>query len=106
MKAKYTKGHTPAPWLIEFEEGRFLITDKSDDTYFVAVIRDHFNNAKANAQLIAAAPDLLEACIKSLTIFKGLSDAGKYPELMMAENGGKGFKFLTDTITKATGGQP
>lgn len=55
----------------------------------------------ANAKLIAAAPDLLEACMKTLQYFKNASDAGKYPEFLLQENGGEGFQYLEQAIQKA-----
>jgi hypothetical protein len=58
--------------------------------------------SEPDAKLIAASPELLDACIKSLEVFKQLADAGRYPEPLMAENGGEGLMFLTKAIEKAT----
>lgn len=57
--------------------------------------------SKANAKLISAAPELLQACIKTLQYFKDASDAGKYPEFLLQENGGEGFQYLEQAIQKA-----
>jgi hypothetical protein len=59
--------HTPAPWRIEWhktdERGQNMIY--ADDNIPVAIITVH---NRANAQLIASAPELLEAC-KRIKIF-------------------------------------
>jgi hypothetical protein len=57
---------------------------------------------EANAKLVACAPDLLEACNWALQQFKRLSEEGKYPEHLLAENGGNGFMPLVTAIKKAT----
>ena len=56
----------------------------------------------ANAKLIAAAPDLLEACIWAVDQFKILADKGLYPEHLLTENGGNGVMPLVNAIKKAT----
>jgi hypothetical protein len=47
-----------------------------------------------------AAPDLLAAAEKCLSVFEELADAGNYP-IPLYGNGG--WKFLTDAIAKAKG---
>lgn len=102
--------HTPAPWKIhkpDFETinvvtGSMFICEipksieESEDTEQRNVI------AEANARLIAAAPELLRACEWAVKQFEFLADSGKYPEHMMAHNGGKGYRILIDAIQKAT----
>lgn len=46
--------------------------------------------------------ELVEALIKCQDVFKYLADAGKYPEPLLQENGGEGWKFITDLISKHT----
>ena len=58
---------------------------------------------EANARLIAAAPQLLEACEWALEQFKALADKGIYPKHMLVENGGSGLTVLTKAINKAIG---
>lgn len=89
-----TQKHTPGPWTVYAGNG-YTIEQWDGDA----------KEDAANALLIAAAPDLLEACERCLSIFKQLADAGKYPEIMMAENGGEGFLFLSNAILKAKGGE-
>lgn len=107
---------TPGPWKLN------PLTNPIDPYYYCVYIKtggpetvqhitqvsgSGLNNKdefKANAQLIAAAPELLEACIKAKEVFKQLADADKYPEPLMQDNGGEGMQFLTNAITKALGG--
>ena len=65
MEAK----HTPGPWKIEVElgsrHGEFLIAKDAGDRgrgIAVAETRTGSGSERANARLIAAAPELLEAC--------------------------------------------
>lgn len=55
----------------------------------------------SNAQLMASAPELLEACQKARSIFLELTEQGKYPEMCLAINGGEGLGFLKKAIDKA-----
>lgn len=57
--------------------------------------------SEANARLIAAAPKLLEACKWAVEQFKKLADQGKYPDFMMADNGGNGIMPLVEAIKQA-----
>ena len=53
--------HTPGPWAI-LSESRGAIVTARDGCYDVAIVRDIGNeDNKANARLIAAAPELLQA---------------------------------------------
>ncbi|MGB4498931.1 MAG: hypothetical protein WBI40_09535 [Methylococcaceae bacterium] len=57
---------TPAPWNVK--DGQFhFIVESEDGRCFVEIEKifdDHLNECKANANLIAAAPELLEALIE------------------------------------------
>lgn len=59
--------HTPGPWHYEMDGFQISIGDESTRHDYlkhdrtVAVIRDNSAHAEADARLIAAAPDLLEA---------------------------------------------
>ncbi len=54
--------HTPAPWsLIERQDGSFLVKAGSWDVAHNQHSGVHPERERANAHLIAAAPDLLEA---------------------------------------------
>lgn len=54
--------HTPGPWIIESGVGFYSIICRDGGKYDGATIAHEVCNGEANAQLIAAAPDLLEAC--------------------------------------------
>lgn len=56
-----TAQHTQGPWLISEEQGdNYVISSASNELEICTVWEDP---NKADARLIAAAPDLLEACI-------------------------------------------
>ena len=57
--------HTPAPW--EYNGDGFIVHSRGD-------ICSIDNGNEANARLIAAAPELLAACRKSLPFLRGLRD--------------------------------
>jgi predicted NAD/FAD-dependent oxidoreductase len=85
--------HTPGPWHIEADDGSSpaameeCLAICTDDAHIAFA----FDDQKANARLIAAAPELLEACISALDL---LSD--KYH----AEDGPVG-KMIRAAIAKA-----
>lgn len=57
--------HTPKPWEVvgPFDDGGYVITE-GQDGYTIASVRsdDNASVVRPDAYLIAAAPDLLEAC--------------------------------------------
>ncbi len=62
--------HTPGPWNVNFETGEVLSEAAVIGTIYGAWT-EHLNDpiseeCKANARLIAAAPELLEACKSAL----------------------------------------
>lgn len=57
---------------------------------------------KANEQLISCAPEMLEMLIKCYKQLLLSAEKGQYPEIFLAENGGKGLSEITDLIKKAT----
>jgi len=99
--------HTPGPWNVgddspnEYEGP----TIENIDTVVAVIPIDDINDSspeeRANARLIAAAPDLLDACQHLLEMVAEcqlngvLPDAKKWPAAQAAA-----------AITKATGGQP
>ena len=67
MKTK----HTPGPWTYDGENGLFSVMSNNEDEYGdIARINEYHERtnmtAQANAKLIAAAPELLEACVIAL----------------------------------------
>lgn len=69
-------------------------------------VAEHVAN-KHDAQLIASAPELLEALIHANTVLKSMADRGLYPlEVLDGEKeylGKAGFQFMTKAINKALG---
>lgn len=62
-KLKLTTGHTPGPWVVRTtEDGRIAIYSKADSLWITEMLRPMpILNSEANAHLIAAAPEMLEA---------------------------------------------
>lgn len=99
--------HTKGKWRNGLHKRRSVVCDTEDGrplTICVAEASNHIgqDEAVANAVLIAAAPDLLNACQWALAQFKRLSDEGNYPRFLLQENGGEGFATLTKAIRRAT----
>ena len=77
--------HTPGPWLIEpdhidddgaySEPSIWSTPDDSGKQFAIATIRIGLLGSAANAHLIAAAPELLEACKEMVRRFTGLFDS-------------------------------
>ena len=88
--------HTPGPWKIDGESDRVIVAHDGEtlaQTYFVYGDRDRqYPQSIANARLIAAAPDLLEACRFALSIIGHPDDAGT--------------NAIADAIAKAEGLAP
>lgn len=100
MEIKITKGE----WVVEQTEPTpnkldLLIT--ANDVK-LGWLYSNTIEAEANAKLIAASPDMLEALEWSLTQFKRLADMGRYPEFMLQKNGGQGVMPIVKAIEKAT----
>lgn len=80
-------GHTPGPWLVE---GRTVYA-LNDDGYnrFSALVQDAHtpgDELEANARLIAAAPDLLEALQSSKSLMEsvGMQSSDEYQQASAA----------------------
>lgn len=72
--------HTPGPWFVMDTKGAFgqsvglaIVSEHVDDA-IVASVGGDLPGEKANAHLIAAAPDLLRACKQWLARFDGERD--------------------------------
>jgi len=95
--------HTPGPWTLRQESDRFIhIVEPNSDAGIAAVLTEHDEDGlaidQANARLIAAAPELLEA-LKSVVKTHGLKTAGGTGQLSLGD-----IARFQDLITKATGG--
>lgn len=86
--------HTHGPWITN---GRAIEQDADDDALVVAYAEDEQNDDwEANARLIAAAPDLLEACkialaetLRANEHFKSVSPATAMLEAAIAKAEGR-----------------
>lgn len=101
--------HTKGPWEVSADNSFECGVLTSKDEHFIDVqnsdmSENGFFEMMANAKIIAAAPDMLEALIWAKDQFKKLSDEGRYPEFMLAKNGGEGIMPLIKAINKATNG--
>lgn len=73
--------HTPGPWLIDHIRGRYRvrINGRGWGSLARVIVRmdgdvEDSPEGMANARLIAAAPDLLEACLRALPFLQALRD--------------------------------
>lgn len=97
---------TPAPWVssghhIYKEDGSVAHAQTYVQSINYAMTEEPDTEGLANAQLMAAAPELLSACQKAYSVFLQLAEQGKYPEMCLAENGGEGLSFIRKAIEKA-----
>lgn len=76
--------HTPAPWTIQHGESRrvYLINDSKGRAVGEIVYTDTRN--PSDAQLIAAAPDLLQALAGMLQLFADTTDMEDYETVQFA----------------------
>lgn len=90
MKSKVNQ-HTPGPWYVH---GSIISPTPTGKRFAIAeVFRDSIETANANARLIAAAPDLLEACKQAVNALE-LAHGGRDTLVL---------RKLRGTIEKATG---
>jgi len=79
--------HTPGPWVIDWNVSRLDIFG-SDETALVASLRRSTLSqtideaARANARLIAAAPELLDS-LSEILDYKGGADSALHDEYVM-----------------------
>jgi hypothetical protein len=95
--------YTPGPWTPGLCGAALNVQIKSDDGNTVAAIfstNKNYRNQNANALLIAAAPDMLEAAELLLTNWPESRDGMDFEQLPV------GVKSLRAAIAKAKGEQP
>jgi hypothetical protein len=93
--------HTPAPWHVEQLGDAFIIETPGgiSGCPYAHLARVHMMTTgvgKHNARLIAAAPDLLEACKYAFECLSRL-------EINTGDLGDQAYQTLQDAIAKATG---
>lgn len=101
-----TNNHTPAPWHIESEEKAFIIKNTLEDRpdYIIGCVQNvnKYKQNEANARLIAAAPELLEALYGLLNLLANNASVIECTPLvryMLLNEATKGEK----AVEKATG---
>ena len=109
MSAKFT----PGPWSIRTEFGKLCIRPgdynaKGYSSGYAPIAKvagdERINNDEANARLIAAAPELLEACKRMMLWFEVEDDHSKMPEFMHRVDLCNQVEMLASAaIAKATG---
>ena len=101
--------HTPGPWTATFEDYRWVIDCQGEfgPKKALAVTAGFFPKHEANARLIAAAPDLLEALKLAHKALEAIAD-----EMTVGERYTNAGQHLIDSlepsraaIAKATGEQ-
>ena len=105
--------HTPAPWEVLIITGDIFIAPVGDDfggnTIAQIIVVDKRDISKANAQLIAAAPDLLDALqlLQNAFIHKEGNTKGNQAKtdiITLNPEVGEALNTARETIQKATGG--
>lgn len=88
--------HTPGPWFSQYDDNGFYEIGSEAVSRRVAFTYSEYDTDEANARLIAAAPDLLEA-------LQRLLDATT-PLFFITQNDHTAFHQASAAIAKATGG--
>lgn len=102
METKFTPGPWEDVWLddengwIKDSRGNYLAEMVTKDEAGLCVPKDE---AEANAHLLAAAPELLEACRLALDYFNYTRSGREW-----RDSGGEETAKLLEAINKATGG--
>ena len=104
MKNETKLKHTPAPWQLSTIDGEdcLMVGGGDDGSMIVADIRtdDPHNVVRANARLIAAAPDLLDALMQATILLKHAHDGDPALESQYAV---ETADAMTAALTKAIG---
>ena len=72
--------HTPGPFYTSARNGHTYVFAESDDFAIARVLRESHRDNDANARLIAAAPELLEALQSIFALVDTAAETGEYDE--------------------------
>jgi hypothetical protein len=73
MTTTHVVGHTPGPWGVTTNNGIPAVgSDTEEGGLICDLLASNFSNMEANARLIAAAPEMLEALRTALVHLPGL----------------------------------
>lgn len=105
------RAHTPGPWKVfETPTGKVVGIGRQSDGYAVAdagfgVWGEQSDEASANARLIAAAPDLLEACKRAEQFIRNGRDLGfiRMPDASTPDPAHYTPSIIAAAIAKAEG---
>lgn len=89
--------HTPGPWVVH-DDGEMVCQPVRSGCINVATVMSGHIEYKANARLIAAAPDLLDCCIGAVEELEVVQEVDG-----VAESTSVLLDKLRATIAKATG---
>ena len=103
--------HTPGPWRIESMKHVLGLaiwsgTPHGADEFRVAGVAEMRGAAEANARLIAAAPDLLEALQNMHNVLNEAMSTGGWIPTPVQGSFRDAWVEVTESIAKATGAQP
>lgn len=92
--------HTPGPW---------KIGKPNQDTFYVLTESEHIGmlptkerNSEANAKLIAAAPEMLEALNRCVSCLEHMAKHPEYYSLQTEERSKERYDMVMSAIKKAT----
>lgn len=68
--------HTPGPWNADFTERYITARDVDGNAFIVAEVSDYIleGDKICNVNLISAAPELLESCLRVIHQFENIND--------------------------------
>lgn len=95
--------HTPGPWKIGTPPPNGEQTIGTDKGLMVATATTGYINTKANARLIAAAPEMLHALIDALDTIKYVREYVAGQGLSAEEDCDESIKIIQHAIERATG---
>jgi len=89
--------HTPGPWNIRknYDGEIYIQTNSTTGVYSITILCQNEDELMANAHLISAAPDLLEACIGLIGILTPKQYSKQFPNI---------YRKAKAAIAKAEGG--